>query len=107
VEPGGVATLAEGRPGPQANGNGASAGGIRSALGDLEARYGFVAAALPGIEGPQTVAVLAPDRPVVVVARAGRVHRDALRRTVEACGRLGVPVAGIVLQQAVRGGRGG
>lgn len=105
VEPGGVATLAEGRPGPQANGNGASAGGMRSALGDLEARYGFVAAALPGIEGPQTVALLAPDRPVVVVARAGRVHRDALRRTVEACGRLGVPVAGVVIQPAGKRGR--
>ena len=105
VEPGGVATLAEGRPGPQANGNGASAGGMRSALVDLEARYGFVAAALPGIEGPQTVAVLAPDRPVVVVARAGRVHRDALRRTVEACERLGVPVAGVVLQPVGKRGR--
>lgn len=105
VEPGGVATLAEGRPGPQANGTGASAGGMRSALGDLEARYAFVAAALPGIEGPQTVAVLAPDRPVVVVARAGRVHRDALRRTVEACERLGVPVAGVVLQPVGKRGR--
>ncbi len=105
VEPGGVATLAEGRPGLQANGNGASVGGMRSALGDLEARYGFVAAALPGIEGPQTVAVLAPDRPVVVVARAGRVHRDALRRTVEACERLGVPVAGVVLQPVGKRGR--
>ncbi|MEW5927538.1 MAG: Wzz/FepE/Etk N-terminal domain-containing protein [Gemmatimonadota bacterium] len=104
AETGGVATL-EGRPGPQANGNGASAGGMRSALGDLEARYGFVAAALPGIEGPQTVAVLAPERPVVVVARAGRVHRDALRRTVEACERLGVPVAGVVLQPAAKRGR--
>ncbi|HEX8275568.1 MAG TPA: Wzz/FepE/Etk N-terminal domain-containing protein [Longimicrobiaceae bacterium] len=105
AEAGGVATLAEGRPGPLANGNGASAGGMRSALGDLEARYGFVAAALPGIEGPQTVAVLAPERPVVVVARAGRVHRDALRRTVEACERLGVPVAGVVLQPAAKRAR--
>lgn len=103
----GVAAMSGSRPAGQVNGNGASPGGMRSVLDDLEGRFGFVAAALPGIEGPQTVAVLAPERPVVVVARAGRVRREALRRTVEACERLGVPVAGVVLQPEARRRRGG
>lgn len=85
-----------------AGGNGASGAGTRSVLTELEERFSFIAAILPGVESPQTVAVLSSERPVVVVARAGRVDRDDLRTAVEVFGRLGVPVAGIVLQPALK-----
>ncbi|HEV2146524.1 MAG TPA: hypothetical protein VGR37_03825, partial [Longimicrobiaceae bacterium] len=74
-------------------------------LADLETRHGFVAAVLPQVESAPAVAVLAPERPVVVVVRAGEVERDSLQRAVEACERLGATVAGIVLQPPKKGRR--
>lgn len=78
-----------------------------AALGVLEERYARVVAVLPGIEEPAAVSVLAPERPVVVAARAGRVTREELRDAVGVCRRMGVEVAGVVLHPAAgRRGRG-
>ncbi|HEX2094393.1 MAG TPA: hypothetical protein VHG28_18460, partial [Longimicrobiaceae bacterium] len=106
VEPADVVAPPEATPPYSALGNGtAAAVGSRSALGELEQRFPFVVATLPGVESAQTVAVLSPERPVIVVARAGKVTRTELRGTVEICEQMGVPVAGIVLQPAGRDGR--
>lgn len=83
-----------------ASGNGAPGAGARAVLTDLEERFAFVAVVLPGVESQQTVAVLSPERPVVVVAREGKVARDDLQTAVEVFRRMGVGVAGIVLQPA-------
>lgn len=85
--------------------NGASATAPRAVLEELEARHDFVAAILAGLDSPGTVSVMTPERPVVLVARAGRIDRAALQEAVGVCERLGVPVAGIVLQPPKNGRR--
>lgn len=88
-------------------GDGGAAAPRHAALEELEERYARVVAVLPGIEDPAAVSVLAPERPVVVAARAGRVTREELREAVGICRRLGVEVAGVVLHPpAGRRGRG-
>lgn len=69
----------------------------RTALMELENRASLVIAALPEVSHPSTVSVLAPGRPVVIVARAG-VTREILQDTIDACNRMGATVLRIVLQ---------
>jgi Mrp family chromosome partitioning ATPase len=60
--------------------------------------------ALPGLEQPYTVAALSPQRPVILVARAGEVTRAELQDALQALGRMGVTTAGVVLEDGGRSG---
>lgn len=82
--------------------NGGAVPGFRTALDALESRFTRIVAVVPDVAGPAMASSAAADRPVVLVARAGRVSRGELVDAVGACGRLGARVVGVVLQ-----GRGG
>lgn len=88
-------------PGHDRPAAGASVGG-RAVLRELEAKHSLVAAALPEAENPVAVSVMAPERPVVLVSRAGKVTRSELRDAIDVCGRMGSPVVGVVLQPPAR-----
>jgi len=70
---------------------------VRDALRELEAQFDLVVAVLPGVEAPATVALLAEERSVVLVARAGSVGREALASAAAYFRRMGMEVAGVVL----------
>jgi tyrosine-protein kinase Etk/Wzc len=90
-----------------ANGKGAPGTDYRAILGEMENRFEAVFAVLPGIDSPAAVAVLSPERPAVLVARARQVTRAELQEAVEVCARLGTPVVAVVLQPETRRGRTG
>ena len=89
------------RPGHDRAAAGASGGG-RALIRELEQKHSFVAAALPEVENPVAVSVMTPERPVVLVSRAGEVTRSELRDAIDVCGRMGSPVVGVVLQPPAR-----
>lgn len=65
----------------------------------LQKRFGLAVVALAGPDEPSTVALLDPNRTVVLVVRAGRVLRSEVEDAVELFARVGVQVAGIVLDE--------
>jgi tyrosine-protein kinase Etk/Wzc len=82
----------------EGSGDGAPAGGgVRGGMAELEARFGLVVAALPGLTVPATVALLDPARPVVLVARAGHTRKEELRGTAEGLRRMGISIPGVVI----------
>jgi tyrosine-protein kinase Etk/Wzc len=78
-------------------------GEIPRILGELEDHSSLVVAALPPLQHPATAALLSPARPVVLVARAGKVRRSDIQSATAALPRLGVDVLGIVLQNGTHG----
>lgn len=90
----------------RAHENGGAASGPRAVLAELEQRFESVLAVLPGVASPAAIASFSPERPVVLVARAGRLTRAELQEAAEVCARLGSAVAAVVLQPASREGRG-
>ena len=52
----------------------------------------------PPLDDPRTAALLEAARPVLFVARPGRLARAELVAAVETLKRLGVPCSGVVLQ---------
>lgn len=85
--------------------NGGANPGIRAVLGELEHRFALVVTALPPLGESVTTALLTPDRPVVVVVRAGATSRSELRQTVTALDRFGVSVAGVIVHNGSDGDR--
>jgi tyrosine-protein kinase Etk/Wzc len=79
----------------RANGN--VHAGVRPLLADLEDRSSLVVVALPTVDHGITAALVDRERPVALVARAGRTLRSDLETSIEAFQRLGVQVAGIIL----------
>ncbi|CAN5267545.1 hypothetical protein BH20GEM2_BH20GEM2_05520 [soil metagenome] len=84
--------------------NGSGVESFRRTLTELENRFSLVVVALPGLEQPYTVAALSPQRPVILVARAGEVTRAELQDALQALGRMGVTTAGVVLEDGGRSG---
>jgi uncharacterized protein involved in exopolysaccharide biosynthesis len=80
--------------------NGGPAPALRDTLAELEARFAPVVVALKGLDEPSTVALLSTDRPVLIAVRGGRATRQELADAAEALRRLGVEVAGVVLEPA-------
>lgn len=64
-----------------------------------ESESSFVVVRLGGLSTVSTAAILSHDRPVLVVASAGRVRRSALEACLETLRRLDVPCAGVVLAE--------
>lgn len=77
--------------------NGNSGATPPAVLHALQKRFGLAVVALAGPDEPSTVALLDPNRTVVLVVRAGRVLRSELEDAVDLFARVGVQVAGIVL----------
>jgi tyrosine-protein kinase Etk/Wzc len=75
-------------------------GGVRAEVEGLEDRFPHVVVAVPHASSPVAVALLAAERPVVVVARGGRATAGALRETVQSLERVGVATAAVVLTSA-------
>ncbi len=71
---------------------------------DMERTHSLVVAVASGPESPWTTALLSPDRPVVLVGRAGSLRVDELRATVDALHRGGANAAALVLQNGASGG---
>jgi uncharacterized protein involved in exopolysaccharide biosynthesis len=76
--------------------------GAHAMLAEVERRFDFAVAVLPGLDHPASVSVLSGERPVVLVARAGEVTRSQLRGTLSATERMGGTVVGVVLQPGKR-----
>lgn len=83
--------------------NGNIRAGVRPLMAELEDRTGLVVAALPPIDRAVSAALLENQRPVVLVARAHQTRRSELEATLDACGRLGVEVVGIILANGQEG----
>ena len=81
-------------------GDGARVGGAWPALRQLEQSHGVVIAPVPGLADPRTAALLEESRPVLFVARSGRLARRDLLAAVETLHRLGIPCSGVVLHGA-------
>lgn len=62
-----------------------------------EAAASFVVVRVPGLSSDSTAAVLSHDRPVLLVASAGKVRRRVLTGAIDTLRRLDVPCAGVVL----------
>lgn len=88
----------------RANGD-RSAGAVRTALETLEGRFDRVVVALPSLDAPQTVALLSPERPVVLAGRVTSLTRPALRDAAGLLRRLGIATAGVVLEERRRAPR--
>ncbi len=65
---------------------------------ELESYSSLVVVTLPPLEHHATAVLLSPSRPVVLVARAGKVRRSDLESATTALPRLDVKLLGIVLQ---------
>ena len=81
----------------QATGEAARGGSIRPAIRALEADHSVVFAPVPRLDDLRTAALLDETRPVLFVARAGRLARRELVAAVDTLRRLGVPCSGVVL----------
>lgn len=79
---------------------------LQGAVRELEERFDRVVVAVPELDSPAAVALLSPERAVVLTGRRG-LERAALQEAVRGLQRLGCVVAGIVLQDPPRGERRG
>jgi tyrosine-protein kinase Etk/Wzc len=84
----------------RANGNLRS--GVRPLVADLEKRGSLLVVALPPIDSPITAALMDNDRPVALVAHAGRTLRSDLQSTLGTFQRLQLEVAGIILTDEIQ-----
>jgi uncharacterized protein involved in exopolysaccharide biosynthesis len=82
---------------PTVNGNGLAVGPM---IDQLESQYSMVVVHLPGLATDATLAALRNNRPVLLVAPAGRVSRARLEAAVQMLQRLQVPCAGVVIGDA-------
>lgn len=70
---------------------------LRAAVDRATLDHDAVYVAAPSLDDQRTAAVLDPRRAVAVVATEGVTSRDALASAVDALGRLGVPLLGVVV----------
>lgn len=82
------------------SGDGARVGRAWPMIRQLEQTHGVVIAPVPGLSDPRTAALLEETRPVLFVARSGRLARRDLLAAVETLHRLGIPCSGVVLHGA-------
>ncbi|MDB4949845.1 MAG: lipopolysaccharide biosynthesis protein [Gemmatimonadetes bacterium] len=75
---------------------------LRTGLGKLEQHFARVIVALPAVDSPAAVALLAEGRCAVLATRAGRVRRDDVEQTAAAARRMGVAVLGLVMEEPSR-----
>jgi uncharacterized protein involved in exopolysaccharide biosynthesis len=78
---------------------------LRSAMEDLERRFGFVIGVLPSLNHPVAVALLGPGRSAVLLVPAGSADREELGEAVREISRMGARPAGVVLYPAGSNGR--
>jgi tyrosine-protein kinase Etk/Wzc len=91
---------------PVFQGNGISASTtteIRQAVEHLESQFAVVVASLPGLDAVPTLALLSPQRSVVLAVRAGATTRTELRETVAALGQAEIPVIMVVVYRSSNG----
>ena len=88
----------------QATGGDARGGILRSAIRQLEQDHSVVIVPVPPLDDPRTAAVLEEGRPVLFVARPGRLARRDLVAAVGTLRRLGVPCSGVVLHRSAADG---
>ncbi len=84
----------------QVTGDVALVGSLRPAIRELEEHHAVVIAPVPAFGDRRTAALLDETRPVLFVARSGRLARRELVAAVETLRRLGVPCCGLVLHGA-------
>ena len=82
--------------------DGSAAQSINALIDSAEEASSLVLVRLPGFASEVTAAVLNSSRPVLLVAREGRVNRRALVGAAETLKRLNVPCAGVVLVDSPR-----
>ncbi len=70
---------------------------LRAVVEDMERRYDLVVVSLGALDAPAAVALLSPERRVVLVARAGEALRNQLHASVADLRQAGVDTAGVVL----------
>ena len=75
----------------------AQAANPNETIARLEQEFGHVVVRLPEITSKTTVAALNPDRPVLIVAAPGRVHKTKLNAMLGALRRMNVPCAGVIM----------
>jgi hypothetical protein len=74
--------------------------GTDEQLRRLASEFDTVVVRLPALSHETTAGVLRADRPVVLVASAGRVERARLQDAIGSLNRMAVPCAGVVLSRA-------
>ena len=91
------------------NGAGRAGGGAGAvpAIRKLEEAHQLVIAEAPGLGDSRTAALLEPSRPVLFVARAGRLARRDLIAAVQTLRRLEIPCSGVVLHGPTANGDSG
>lgn len=76
---------------------------LRKGLRELEAQQQLAVVALPPLPALSSTALLSRERPVVIVAAAGRTTKAELAGVVAALHRLGLDASGVVLEGSVNG----